>query len=44
MIILESYRYIDFSIEQGRVKISNFLKLFFKIYENELGKYLKKVI
>ena len=44
MTLLESYRYIDFAIEQGRIKISNFLRLFFKMYEKELAKYFLRVI
>ena len=44
MILLQSYRYVDFSPDVTKIKISNALMMFVKRFERELLIYLDKVV
>ena len=44
MILLQSYRYVSFSPEVTKIKVSNALRMFSKRFEKELMAYLNKVV
>jgi hypothetical protein len=44
MILLQSYRYVNFSPEVTKIKVCNALRLFSKRFERELLVYLNEVV
>lgn len=44
MILLQSYKYVEFSPEVTKIKVCNALRLFVKRFERELLLYLNKVV
>ena len=44
MILLQSYKYVDFSPEVTKIKVCNTLRLFAKRFERELLAYLNGVV
>lgn len=44
MILLQSYKYLSFSPEVTKIKVSNSLRMFVKRFEKELLLYLSQVV
>ncbi len=44
MILLQSYKYVNFSPEVTKIKICNSLRIFAKRFEKELLSYLNQVV
>lgn len=44
MILLESYRFIDFPVDLIRIKVANSLRIFCKRFDTELAECLGRII
>lgn len=44
MIILQSYKYVDFPVELIRIKISNSLRVYSKTFDAALARSLKNIL
>lgn len=44
MILIESYRYIDFPADLIRIKVTNSLRIFCKRFDTELGECLSRIL